>query len=271
MGAASKERLLTEEKGDRYRQDVFKHFPKDDLTQQIIQAMKFPNLKFYLLPKILDRLIPRALFLLLGFSLIVISPDIGIPEKTDPINSPKTHGVFDPAETQHGFSEFDTAPPDPSEEYSNPLPYYESLVPSDQPQLDQKPEGLFLNITLSEDIDEDPEIRHGHIYYPVRPTDEFTIDAPAIYVVFRVFKHYQAYQVIGQIFPDTMNDTTTLEMIDEDIAYLALEDESGYLKFFPPSERGWKAGLYRINIYVGYKANAVSRMGTLRFRMIQKS
>ena len=231
--------------------------------------MNSPNLKFSLFPKTLEDFFSRVLFL--GFCLTIASPDIGFSQKSDPINSSQTHSAFDPAETQHGFSKFDTIPPDPSGQSSNPLPYYKNLTPSNQLQLDQKPEGLFLNITLSEDIDEDLEIRHGHIYHPVRPTDEFVIDTPAIYVVFRVFKHYQAYQIIGQVFPDTADDTKTVEMIDEDTAYLALEDESGYLKFFPPLERGWKAGAYRIDIYVGYEANAVSKMGTLRFRVIQNS
>jgi len=262
---------LTEEKEGRYRQDALKHFFENDSAQQTIMAMKFPNLKFSLPPKNLEYLVTRTLFLLLGLWLIVISADIGFSQKADPINPSQTRGVFDPAETQHGFSEFDTAPPDPSEQSASPLPYYKDLMPSNQLRLDQKPEGLFLNITLSEDIDEDLEIRHGHVYHPVHPTDEFTIDTPAIYVVFRVFKHYQAYQVIGQVVPDAVDDTTTVEIIDEDIAYLALEDESGYLKFFPPSEEGWKTGPYRIDIYVGYEANAVSKMGTLRFRVIQNS
>ena len=174
--------------------------------------MNFPNPKFSLFLKTLEHLVPSALFLFWGLWLIIVSPEIGFSQKSEPINSSQARGAFDPAETQHGFSEFDTAPPDPSEQSANPLPYYKDLMPSDQLRLDQKPEGLFLNITLSEDIDEDPEIRHGHIYYPVRPTDEFTIDAPAIYVVFRVFKHYQAYQVIGQIFPDTMNDLSLIHI-----------------------------------------------------------
>ena len=233
--------------------------------------MNFPNPKFSLFLKTLEHLVPSTLFLFWGLWLIIVSPEIGFSQKSEPINSSQARGAFDPAETQHGFSEFDTAPPDPSEQSSKPLPYYKDLMPYKQPRLDQKPEGLFLNIALSEDIDEDPEIRHGHIYHPVNPTDEFTIDTPAIYVVFRVFKHYQAYQIIGQVFPDTVDDSITTQMIDEDMAYLALEDESGYLKFFPPSEQGWKAGSYRIDIYVGYEANAVSKMGILQFRVIQNS
>jgi hypothetical protein len=232
--------------------------------------MKFPNINFSFFQKTREQFVPTTPFLFIGLWLIIVSVDIGFAQKSDPINSSKPHRAFDPAETQHGFSKFDTAPPVPSEQSSNPLPYYKDLMPSDQLRLDQTPEGLFLNIVLSEDIDEDLEIRHGHVYHPVHPTDEFTMNTPAIYVVFRVFKHYQAYQIIGQVFRETTDDTTT-EVIDEDTAYLALEDESGYLKFFPPSEQRWKTGAYRIDIHVGYEANTISKMGTLRFRVIQKS
>jgi len=181
---------------------------------------------------------------------------------------------FDPTETQHGFSEFDTIPFNPSEASPNPLPYYNrprELTPNSQPSLDHKPEGLFLDITLAEDFEEDLEFRRGNLYYPVRPTDQFTMDTSSVYVVFRVFKHYQAYQVIGQVYHDSNKEGATESMIDEDMAYLTLDDESGYLKFFSPSAQGWKPGHYHIDIFVGYEANEVSKMGTLRFRVITNS
>ncbi len=81
---------------------------------------------------------------------------------------------FDPTETQHGFSEFDTSPFNPSEASPNPLHYYGNLPeldPNSQPHLDCKPEGLFLDITLAEDFEEDLEFRRGNLYYPVRPID----------------------------------------------------------------------------------------------------
>ncbi|MDT7043404.1 hypothetical protein [Candidatus Nitronereus thalassa] len=188
--------------------------------------------------------------------------------------APQLPAPFDPKETRHGFSEFETLPSNPTETLPTPLPYYKKHEDSDsknQPSLDQKPEGLFLDITLAEDFDEDLEFRRGNLYYPVRPTEEFSINSPAVYVVFRVFKHFAAYQVIGQMFPDTIAEWPNEEMLDEDVVYLSLEDESGYLKFFPPPETGWKAGQYRIDIYVGYEANAVTKMGTMRFRVTQNS
>lgn len=177
---------------------------------------------------------------------------------------------FDPAETQHGFSEFDTIPIDPSESSPAPLPYYNDpseLKPNQEPSSHRKPKGLFLDITLAREVEEDLEIRHGNLYYPVEPTDQFPVDASSIYLVFRVFKHYQAYQVIGQVFSDNIHGLSPNTLLDEDMAYLKLEDESGYLKFFPPTEQGWNPGHYHIDIFVGYEANEISRMGRLRFQV----
>ncbi len=64
------------------------------------------------------------------------------------------------------------------------------------------------------------------------------MDTSSMYVVFRVFKHYQAYQVIGQVYHDSVEEEATEGMIDEDMAYLTLEDKSGYLKFFPHQNKG---------------------------------
>ena len=208
----------------------------------------------------------------LGLTDFIAKPVLALAQEKDAAT--RSPAPFDPSETQHGFSEFDTIPANPSKASPNPLPYYKDLntfLPTARAPFDQKPEGLFLNITLAEDFEEDLEFRRGNLYYPVRPTDQFATNISAVYVVFRVFKHYQAYQVIGQMFPDSVEGLPTSGMLDEDMAYLALEDESGYLKFFPPSDQGWKPGQYHIDIFVGYEANALSKMGTLRFSVMKNS
>ncbi len=223
---------------------------------------------------LLAKLALILLLILFGLPIMMMAKSSPASAQEETPTSSPAPVPFDPDETQHGFSQFDTIPFNPSDTSPNPLPYYNNLprlgTPSQSP-LDQKPKGLFLDITLAEDFDEDLEFRRGNRYYPVRPTEEFRVDIPAVYVVFRVFKHYSAYQVIGQLFPDTIEERNAQEMIDEDTAYLAVEDESGYLKFFPPTDHGWMPGEYRIDIFVGYEANAVTKMGTLRFRVVKAS
>ena len=173
---------------------------------------------------------------------------------------------FDPAETQHGYADFDTIPTIPSDQAPpDKLPYYDSS--HQPPSMNETPKGLFQNITLAEDVDEDLEHRRGHVYFPVRPTERFNTDHLAIYVVFRVFKHYAPYQIFAQLYPQHTPDNQPPDMLDEDIVYLATEDESGYLKLFPP-ESGWQPGAYQVHIFVGFEANAVTRMGTLHFTIV---
>ncbi len=183
---------------------------------------------------------------------------------------------FSPDETQHGFFQFETLPPIPEDTAPDPLDYYRNEQPgsrrlqddSQNGAQDGPPGGLFRQITTAQGFEEDLDIRRGHLYYPIEPTETFTSDTSAVYVVFRVFKHYAAYHVIGRLVPERVPGLSDETVADEDTASLALEDESGYLQFFAPSQdgqAGWRPGLYRIDIFVGYEANELTRMGTLRF------
>ena len=178
---------------------------------------------------------------------------------------------FSPDEVQHGFFQFDTMPMAPEDMAADPMDYYKNPALDLSDLTDATPGGLLRQITLAESFEEDLDLRSGHRYYPIRPTEEFPADTLAIHVVFRVFKHYSAYQVIGRLFPDNVPGLSGATFTDEEIAYLTVEDESGYLKFFAPSQAGWMPGLYRIDIFVGYEANEVTRMGTLRFTVTPKA
>jgi len=172
---------------------------------------------------------------------------------------------FSPDDMQHGFSQFDTIPSVPEERVPDPLDYYKNPARNSSGFTDETPSGLFRHITVAESFEEDLDFRRGHHYYPVKPTEAFSPDTPAVHVVFRVFKHYSAYQVIGRLFPEKVAGLSGDTFTDEETAYLAVEDDSGYLKFFAPSKNGWSPGLYRIDIFVGFEANDLTRMGTLRF------
>ncbi len=178
---------------------------------------------------------------------------------------------FHPDETQHGFSQFDTIPTIPEEMAPDPLDYYKNETPDLSRLPDKPPGGLFLHITPAEGFEEDLDLRRSHRYYPVHPTETFPSDAPAVHVVFRVFQHYSAYQVIGRLFPEKVPGTSGETFTDEETVYLTVEDESGYLKFFAPSREGWTPGLYRVEIFVGFEANEVTRMGTLHFTVMPKA
>lgn len=178
---------------------------------------------------------------------------------------------FHPDETQHGFSQFDTIPTIPEEMAPDPLDYYKNAAPDLSRLLDKRPGGLFRHITLAESFEEDLDLRRGHRYYPVHPTETFSSDALAVHVVFRVFQHYSAYQVIGRLFPEKVPGASGGTFTDEETVYLTVEDESGYLKFFAPSQEGWTPGLYRVEIFVGFEANEVTRMGILHFTVTPKT
>ncbi len=178
---------------------------------------------------------------------------------------------FSPDDMQHGFSQFDTIPSVPEERVPDPLDYYKNPAQNSSDFTDETPSGLFRHITVAESFEEEMDFRRGHQYYPIKPTEEFSPNTLAVHVVFHVFKHYSAYQVIGRLFPEKVAGLSGDTFTDEETAYLAVEDDSGYLKFFAPSKNGWSPGLYRIDIFVGFEANDLTRMGTLRFTVTPKA
>ena len=202
----------------------------------------------------LNRLMSFPLLCLLLLSTVTVAW-AEEPQPTPP-------AVFQPDEIQHGFAEFDSPPDFLGDE--TPAPYDSYSDSPSLPSFDQKPEGLFQNLTFARDIEEDHTIRRGHIQIPIHPADTFPSTINAVYLVFSVHKHYTPYQVIGRLFPESHAGTPSTQWLDEDIAYLATEDESGYLKFFPP-DGTWIPGQYRVDIYVGYMVSTENKVGAMRF------
>jgi hypothetical protein len=143
----------------------------------------------------------------------------------------------------------------------NPIPSYDFNKP---------PEGLFRSIQTAEGFDEELGFRRTHEIVPVKPTDVFHPASPAVYIVFSVFPHYQSYQVIGVCYPEKVPGLDPKAVVAQDAMYLALEDESGYVKLAPPAG-GWKPGQYRVEIHVGFSVNDLSLTGTMRFTVKDKS
>ncbi len=173
--------------------------------------------------------------------------------------------VFQPGEIQHGFSEFDSLPEIPPDD---PQPFSPSLASdpegNDSQDLNQKPSGLFFQINFAESFEEEQGIRKSHAVVPVNPTNEFSPDTRAVYLVFSVFKHSAPYQVFGRLYAEKVDHQDPTQLLDEDSMYLAAEDESGYLQFFPQSGR-WSPGTYQVKIFVGWEINEVNQRGTMRF------
>jgi hypothetical protein len=126
------------------------------------------------------------------------------------------------------------------------------------------PQGMFRSITMSEGFEEELGFRRTHEIVPIKPTDRFRPDSLAVYVVFALHQHYQAFKVFGRCFPEEVTGLDPETAVGEDSMYIALEDESGYLKLFPP-QGGWKPGRYKVEIHAGEQVNDVSLVGTMRF------
>ena len=128
---------------------------------------------------------------------------------------------------------------------------------------DAPPQGLFRTITMAEGFEEELGYRRTHEIVPVKPTERFSADASGIFIVFTLHQHYQAFQVFGRCYPESVPGLDPNTVIGQDAMYIALEDESGYLKLSSP--QGWKPGRYRVEIHAGEQVNEVSLMGTMRF------
>ena len=183
----------------------------------------------------------------------------------DPVPSQR-QSVFQPDEIQHGFSEFETLPEvypdDPPVQSGDSVPQPDSTNGYKDPS--KKPAGLFFRLEFAEGFEEEEGLRRGHMIEPINPTQVFAQNTRAVFLVFTVYKHYAPYQVIGRLYPKQVGNLDPSHLLDEDTMYLATEDESGYLQFFPKSGQ-WIPGSYQVKVYVGYEANSVNHMGTMQF------
>src|SRR5512138_666928 len=71
----------------------------------------------------------------------------------------------------------------------------QDVVPYD---FDAPPQGLFRTITTAEGFDEELGFQRTHEIVPVKPTDRFSPDTPAVFIVFHLHQHYQGFQVFGR-------------------------------------------------------------------------
>lgn len=149
-----------------------------------------------------------------------------------------------------------------------PIPDFQNRQEDVRPyNFDAPPEGIFRSIQLAQGFEEEMGFRRTHEMVPVGPTEVFRPDSPAVFAVFQVHQHYESFQVFGVCFPEQVDGLDPKTPIAKDAMYLALEDESGYVKL-PAPQGGWKPGKYKVEIHIGWKVNEISLVGTMRFAVL---
>ncbi|HJU03519.1 MAG TPA: hypothetical protein VJ692_00100 [Nitrospiraceae bacterium] len=129
---------------------------------------------------------------------------------------------------------------------------------------DAPPEGIFRSISLAEGFDEEMGVRRTHEIVPISITNVFNPDAPSVFIVFTFYQHLDSFQVSALCYPEEVHGLSTDTLVTQDTMYVALEDDSGYLRLDAP-QGGWKPGRYKAEIHVGWKINEISLIGTMRF------
>lgn len=132
---------------------------------------------------------------------------------------------------------------------------------------DAPPQGMFRSIATAEDFEERLGPLRTHEILPIKPTERFRADVAAIFIVFSLHQHYQAFTVFGRCMSEQVADVLPGTIVTEDAMHIALEDESGYLKLSPP-QKGWTPGRYKVEIHTGEQVNEMSLMGTMRFTIV---
>lgn len=148
---------------------------------------------------------------------------------------------------------------------NQPITEFQNRVQDTKPyDFDAPPEGFFRSIVTAEDFEEEIGPLRTHVIVPVKPTDRFAVNIPAVFIVFALHQHYQGFKIFGRCFPESVPGLAPDTVVTEDVMQVALEDESGYLKLSPPSG-GWRPGRYKVDIHAGEQVNEMSLMGAMRF------
>jgi hypothetical protein len=146
-----------------------------------------------------------------------------------------------------------------------PIPEFQNRTQDvQQYNFDAPPEGMFRSIVLSESFEEELGSQRTHEIVPVKPTEQFHSDSAPVFIVFKLHQHYQSFQLFGLCYPEEVSGLDRDTLVSQDAMYVALEDDTGYLKLLAPQE-GWKPGRYKVLIHAGEQVNEMTLMGTMRF------
>lgn len=134
---------------------------------------------------------------------------------------------------------------------------------------DAPPQGMFRRIETAEGFEEELGFRRQHNLVPVNPATEFGSATKPVFIVFRLHQHFQSFNLFGVCYPEEVVELDPGMILSRDTVHIATEDESGYLKLFPPAG-GWKRGRYKVEIHVGEQINTLSLIGTMRFTVVMQ-
>jgi hypothetical protein len=150
-----------------------------------------------------------------------------------------------------------------------PIPEFQNRTHDiQQYNFDAPPGGMFRSIVLSESFEEELGFQRTHEIVPVKPTEEFQAGSEPVFIVFRLHQHYQSFQLFGLCYPEDVPGMDTELIVSQDTMYVALEDDTGYLKLIAP-QAGWQPGRYKVLIHAGEQVNDMTLMGTMRFTIAQ--
>ena len=133
---------------------------------------------------------------------------------------------------------------------------------------DAAPQGIFRRIQVAEGFEEEFGFRRQIEIIPINPTSEFHSSAKPVFIVFELYQHFQSFEIFGVCYPEEVAELGPETIVARDTALVQMEDESGYLKLFPPTG-GWKPGRYKVEIHVGEQINNISLVGTMRFTVVE--
>jgi hypothetical protein len=152
-----------------------------------------------------------------------------------------------------------------------PIPDFQNRTETPAPyNFDAPPQGMFRSIVLAESFEEELGFQRTHEIVPVRPTERFSVGSQPVFIVFELHQHYQSFQLFGRCYPEQVEGLDARSVVADDAMYIALEDQTGYLKLFPP-QGSWKPGRYKVEIHAGEQINDMSLMGTMRFTIAGSS
>ncbi len=152
-----------------------------------------------------------------------------------------------------------------------PIPDFQNRTETPTPyNFDAPPQGMFRSIVLAEAFEEELGFQRTHEIVPVKPTERFPVGTNPVFIVFELHQHYQSFQLFGRCYPEEVEGLDTHSVVAEDAMYVALEDQTGYLKLFP-LQGSWKPGRYKVEIHAGEEINDMSLMGTMRFTIAASS